>query len=77
MYDYFDNRRNLFITGGRTLLEEAAARADGVLRVFVVNGIEPVQSRVTFFRWRTRRSQAGNGLTSIFFIACQQFAGNI
>jgi|GEM_PF-7052351 len=42
MYDYFDNRSNLFVTGSRTLLEEAAASADGVLRVFVVNGIEPV-----------------------------------
>ena len=77
MYDYFDNGRNLFVTGGGTLLEEAAARADGVLRVFVVNGIEPVQCRVAFFRRRTRRSQAGNGLAGIFFIASQQFAGNI
>ena len=42
MYDYFDNRSNLFVPGSRTLLEEAAASADGVLRVFVVNGIEPV-----------------------------------
>ena len=77
MYDYFDNRRNLFIMGSRTLLEEAAASADGVLRVFVVNGIEPVQCRVAFFRRRTRRSQAGNGLAGIFFIASQQFAGNV
>ena len=52
-------------------------RADGVLRVFVVNGIEPVQCRVAFFRRRTRRGQAGNGLAGIFFIASQQFAGNI
>ena len=42
MYDYFDNGCNLFVTGSRALLEEAAACADGVLRVFVVNGIEPV-----------------------------------
>ena len=77
MYDYFDNGCNLFVTGSRTLLEEAAASADGVLRVFVVNGIEPVQCRVTFFRRRTRRSQAGNGLAGIFFIASQQFAGNV
>ena len=75
MYDYFDNGCNLFVTGSRTLLEEAAASADGVLRVFVVNGIEPVQCRVAFFRRRTRRSQAGNGLAGIFFIACQQLAG--
>ena len=77
MYDYFDNGSNLFVTGSRTLLKEAATGADGILRVFVVNGIEPVQCRVTFFRRRTRRSQAGNGLAGIFFIASQQLAGNV
>ena len=77
MYDYFDNRRNLFVTGSRALLEEATAGADGVLRVFVVNGIEPVQRRVSFFRQRTRRSQTGDGLAGIFLITCQQLAGNI
>ena len=45
MYHHFDNWRNLFFTGSGALLEEAAAGADGVLGVFVVDGIELVQGR--------------------------------
>ena len=75
MYDYFDNRSNLFVTGSRTLLEEAAASADGILRVFVVDGIELVQGSIALFGRRTRRGQTGNGLAGMSGIACQQLAG--
>ena len=58
MYHHFDNWRNLFFTGSGALLEEAAAGADGVLGVFVVDGIELVQGSIALFRRRTRRGQA-------------------
>ena len=57
------------------MLEESAAGADGVLGVFVVDGIELVQGSVALFGRRTRRGQAGNGLAGMSGIACQQLAG--
>ena len=75
MYHHFDDWRNLFFTGSGALLEESAAGADGVLGVFVVDGIELVQGSIALFGWRTRRGQAGNGLAGMSGIACQQLAG--
>ena len=75
MYHYFDDWRNLFFTGSGALLEESAAGADGVLGVFVVDGIELVQGSIALFGRRTRRGQAGNGFTGMSGIACQQLAG--
>ena len=75
MYHHFNDWRNLFFTGSGALLEESAAGADGVLGVFVVDGIELVQRSVALFGRRTRRGQAGNGFAGMSGIACQQLAG--